>query len=449
MARSLDTTQWTVLPPLSIVDGHSAQTESFDSYTARMAAIFSLPNKAFFRWIDELASGAPLPRAKFRAPINGPSERSNQRVGVMEKLTLLPLRLTTLWSLSDVLSKRHHSGFATRYRRWCHRCLRDGEAIGLSDRLIWNFQHYSRCAIHQTPIQDRCSRCGVRQPYGRPLSGRFNCIWCSSSLAEHGRLTMDAHEWTNHALEELVSWCSSEDAFVVPRENFDVYISCVHDLPQVAELRARDPRRFQNIFGTRPRSLSVGALLNASSIQGVTPLDVLLSPRQAASAPLLDLASDSVVIPWPIRTLTEKVEQIRSMAVSLLNCGCRTLPSMAWLETITGASNGLLRRAYPDLHRAYISKSRLSSETSLPGLVPWTQAFDAALGRATAAVTRNENIQDSAAWLARIHEIPQSTSLEICRGAHAVALVLKKDLRGERNFGGPQAHGKGRSFFET
>lgn len=355
---------WTLLPPLRLHGAGTAHVESFESYLGRLAWAVGESPRLLLRLLDEQIEDNHGHGRGGIVAINGPGDVSFRRVQLMEQLTGQALRQSTFWVLADVLQPRGSGLVGSRHdRRWCPECLADeGEFGAPTDRLVWNFVHYERCGIHGTSIRTCCRECGRPQPYLDRLIFRRLCCNCRAPLGHAGEPADENRisEWVGRAIEDLVSWTASDRAHVIPRENYERYMTLMLDAGSLEPIKGRCRTLHKDITQFRRRRATVSTLLNLSALQGVLPLELLLYPEQAATRPLFDRSADFSEIPFPLGSYSLAAREIFRVAETLLGKGT-LLPPFAVISRILKMPESdtikFNRRAYERYSEAYAAQA--------------------------------------------------------------------------------------------
>jgi hypothetical protein len=326
---------WTTLPPLPLCDAETAQVESLESYFQRLGYICGQPSQRLLNFLDRRSERKMVWNAKIRAGLNGPGTLFTYRLDALEKITGVPLKGATLLALNEVLSTRA-SGLAGTARRWCPACLLEAQqhpATAPSDRLLWNFAHYSRCGLHDVDIERRCRRCGLEQPYGRSIPSRFFCLHCKEPLAHVGSSSPRQYvlEWANGVIEELIHWTSMQSGASIPSDRYKNYLEALSATANMAVLKERAWPLYSEIRCLRSRNPSIRVLLNLAALQGVTVLDILLQPTESASKPLFAREHEFEAIPFPAISIPRSAAKVHQIIVELLHASVALLPPLILL----------------------------------------------------------------------------------------------------------------------
>jgi TniQ len=331
----MDTIQWSVLPPTPLLGLGEESVESLDHYMLRSAASSGV-SQARLRSLCLSVSGTPLSR----------SASAIAFFPTMEQLTgNALLRHGTLWSLSGVLHARPVAR-AGNSRRWCPLCYAgwiEGES---REMLIFELELCLICPTHQCALAANCPACAAPQGATTPYWKRHKCAACGAHLGTgvvYPRLS-PFEAWIQIQLEALVRFCASPEQSPVPSDNLRIYISLLvaqaGGAPRAHLLKKLSRHRNHKRDDGR-RSLQT--LLNACAFQGVSVIDALTQPREAASMPLLDLWDTYGLL--PLEAYKESVKPHRgqwllsrllcfptgvflpspAIALGLLNVECRDM----------------------------------------------------------------------------------------------------------------------------
>jgi hypothetical protein len=282
----------TTLPPLENLGLGTGSVEALDHYVSRLAGVFCVRQQAICVAINRHAGFQNKPHLR-RQIWNGPGGSFERRMLALEDLTgVSTLRHSSFWAVSDALAWVAEDGRP----RWCPRCINDRQPW----QLVWTIALATRCQIHNVDLEEFCVVCGSPQPCVRPFHVRSVCASCGSSLGHEGIGGARAlfHDWADKVLHDLVAWCATPDvAHRIPASNFRTFLSLIQERdPSLPKFIRQYVRKLSaNAQRCRP---SVAALLNLAALQAVDPLDILLRPKEAASAPLLDLGRQFSCLPF-------------------------------------------------------------------------------------------------------------------------------------------------------
>lgn len=278
---------WTVLPPLPLIGLSEASVESLDHYVLRLASSCGA-SLLGIRNLCLSAEGTPLSR----------SASNLARLPGLEKLTGISLRHGTLWVVSDVLHVRS-TYRAGNLRRWCPICYSEWAEGQSREMLIAQLDLCITCPTHRCALAWKCPDCGAAQGASSYLMRR-KCTMCKGSLGADPIFPKPDPfgAWLQAQLEELVRFCASPEQPLVHSTNLQTYLTLL-----VARA-ASTPRSktFKRLLSQGRQARGDGrrtlhTLLNACALQGVSVLDALSQPLEAASAPLLDLWDTNGLLP--------------------------------------------------------------------------------------------------------------------------------------------------------
>jgi len=120
----------------------------------------------------------------------------------------------TLLGLSHLLPA-NGEGLLARNPRWCAACLCDQARLGRRPHhpLVWSFEHYRLCHLHQVSMSEHCPACGATQAFLPVYPSLLHCGACGASLLAQppGDYCPEEPEmgdfelWCAHALADLVA----------------------------------------------------------------------------------------------------------------------------------------------------------------------------------------------------------------------------------------------------
>jgi hypothetical protein len=272
--------RWSVLPPIPLLGLGAESVESLDHYVLRSAASSGV-SQARLRSLCVDGFGVPLSRGASAIAF----------LPTMEQLTgNALLRHGTLWSLSEVLYARPVAR-AGNIRRWCPLCYASWIEGESREMLIFELDLCLICPTHQCALATDCPSCMAPQGTTTPYRKRQRCTACGSHLGTgvvYPRLS-PFETWIQTQLEALVRFCATPEQSPVPSDNLRTYISLLVAQAESAprsHLLKKLSRQGNNNRSNGRRTLQT--LLNACAFQGVSVIDALTQPREAASRPLLD-----------------------------------------------------------------------------------------------------------------------------------------------------------------
>lgn len=358
---------WTALPPLPLRGLASELVESIDYYVLRMSWTtgWSLSQIMGLLSSSNGRSGSGQRLRCYRT-----DEEAEGLVLSMEKLAGVPhLRCGTLLPLKDIIGRKAVSGWRGTPRRWCPLCYKRWDAATDWEPLVWSIPHISRCPIHRCLFSDKCPRCGAKQPGDRTIATRRLCRKCKASLGADGSFAKQSklHAWVDTQVLSLVNFCAEPSQQVL---SADVLSELMSGLKAKANGRNRidllgtavswsDP-------GGAPGPLSIRALINLSAFQGVPVVDLLMRPKEAMEAPLLDLWNGSHWISSPFARNEDPVKHARWLARRLLgDRSLRYIPPISVLAKDSRVSLIQLREFDPEVYAWYVDAYQRQCGSSL------------------------------------------------------------------------------------
>lgn len=113
----------------------------------------------------------------------------------------------TLLGLSQLLP-RNGEGLTAKSPRWCPHCLCDQARASQRPHfpLVWSFEYYRVCHIHNTAMHEHCPSCGHTQSYLPCYPSLLHCGTCGESMLAH---LPEGFNMEESAASEFEQWCSS------------------------------------------------------------------------------------------------------------------------------------------------------------------------------------------------------------------------------------------------
>lgn len=373
---------WTVLPPLPLHGLGSAMVESLAHYVRRIAWVAGISASRLMSYsgTGPLGKSAHEEATASRGLTLG---RPEGRVLTLERLTgVEQLRYGTFWVLKNVAGPLF-LGRPISHRRWCPECYAEWDPEQSYEPLIWSIGLLSCCPKHRCRLEDRCASCGALQPAGISLSHRRRCVQCSTGLTDMRRsvVLLSARDaWIDQQLCQLVELCSTVRQEPFPEETYPTYIKEL--LAQAREyenlpVSLQSTVRLQSGNGSI-RKPSLRAMLRMCALQGVSVCDMLRAPREAASAPLIDLWKDHAAPSLRNESRNEKAGIAQDLLTSLLNrCRASYLPPMDAVLREWGLGRALVRDANVELYERY--EVRYREQAGTVAKIRLADAFQAAL----------------------------------------------------------------------
>lgn len=269
---------WSVLPPIPLLGICESSVESFDHYTLRMAASCGLSNAQ----LHSICLGTT------RTPLSKGASTLSRSLTVERLTGNTHLRHGTLWAVSDVLHARPSKAGSTR--RWCPLCYSDWVDGESREMLVTELDICLVCPIHRCALASHCPACTAPQGVTTPYRKRRTCSICGTELGSSAVFPrLDPFEaWIQAQAEALSQFCATPEQLRVHPANLRTYLSLLSaqakSSPQAHHLkRLLQQGRAKKDDGRR----TLHTLLNACAIQGVSVIDALVRPEEAASRPLL------------------------------------------------------------------------------------------------------------------------------------------------------------------
>jgi hypothetical protein len=201
------------LKPIGLGTGRS---EGLISYLIRLAGAHSVsPRRLIRSEFHNINPDSPRPWwdpffTKNGKTVNGLNRYSRWFAETTAELTRVPdVRFLTLLPLQGLLPP-FGMGLIVPHPRWCSSCfaaMRESRTETYQP-LVWSFDLYRSCSIHQQPLIDRCPACGKHQYIFPSYPGIGFCTHCRGWL---GRMQNDAPaapplvQWVAQALETIVA----------------------------------------------------------------------------------------------------------------------------------------------------------------------------------------------------------------------------------------------------
>jgi hypothetical protein len=146
------------------------------------------------------------------------------------------------------------------------------------------------CPIHRCALASRCPACTAPQVITTPYRKRRKCSVCGTELGSSAVFPkLDPFEaWIQAQAEALSQFCATPDQPRVRPTNLRTYLSLLFAQAENS-LQAHHLKRLLQQGRTKKDNgrRTLHTLLNACAIQGVSVIDALVRPEEAASRPLL------------------------------------------------------------------------------------------------------------------------------------------------------------------
>lgn len=146
--------------------------------------------------------------------VNGLGAYARMMVELLGPALPLEVNQMTLLGLSQLLP-RNGEGLTAKNPRWCPHCL--CEQARASQRphfpLVWSFEYYRVCHIHNTAMHEHCPACGHTQSYIPCYPSLLHCGTCGESMLAplpegfnmEDPVSSEFEQWCSSALVDLVS----------------------------------------------------------------------------------------------------------------------------------------------------------------------------------------------------------------------------------------------------
>jgi hypothetical protein len=355
---------WTTLPPVKLKGVGTSLVESVNSFVVRLAHLAGTSTSAIFGKIRIDAAVQPISR-------NGPLGFGSISTDFDERLKALVnltgddnLKFGSFWWLNGVVQIFRIGGLL-QGRRWCPMCYLAAENRLTWDPLIWSVDVAQHCELHGCRLIDACQSCGAPQHPWTPSARRTFCRLCKASLGgsgEMGPLTGYAR-WVEQQVRDIVELCSTPGR---PRLSADTLSIYVDGLAQIAEVTGKLPATLRQAFeakrqaDSRGRRIRLRTAINLCSMQGISVKDMLLDPKGASSAPLIDLWASFESLPLAFGVHGRKAHAFSWGATRLLKgCSKLYLPPLDLLLAAIGLSAAVARDLKPEPFSKYSIRYRL------------------------------------------------------------------------------------------
>lgn len=338
----------------------SLEVESFSSYLRRLALAHSLT----YWQLCRLLSGLDSPSKERRYDcsgfnLSGSTNMTRQMVAVVSAATnVKQLERTTFISLSGCIAASQAFSFKSA-RSWCPACIWESSAkrTVFYDRLIWNVDTVRRCPIHRVSLIDKCPSCSSRQTFFRSSGNLVACWKCGSDLAtKEGTWTFEPRpSFGEQDVCELTVAVSDGSFLQASSDALHIFKKEIHRLFPNAK---RSPLSYLVPAVDRCRYPTFLTLLKASHATGVSLLEVLTDPRQAAAKAgglgLSTYTPPAVPHPHHDKAKLRRMElKMRGLLVRPLS---EHLPSLAKLAAEFGVTTGCILHRNPKLHNQYMAR---------------------------------------------------------------------------------------------
>lgn len=348
---------WTLLPRLDLRGVGTCMVESIEHYIGRLCWLAGVGRPTLLKMVDW---------DEVRV------EREHRRTGYssqcapdyLPELIVLTgqeqLPYGCLWKLREVLSLRSF-GRPRRTRRWCPTCFLEWDEARSAEPTIFQIDICRVCPVHGCALIVACQACGSGQQFGRRFDTRMNCHQCDEPLgfrAEFYKLPeLDA--WAQREIEAVVTYCSTPGEPSVDPGAFHQYVDALErnatedgaTSPLLSQIRAARGRVQSN---TRP---SLRLLLNFAALQGVSVMDILHRPLEAATRPLLDRWAEQSLLPLDMGSFRYRGTEAMKLCQKLLRLSKVVfIPPLKFMMRDLGVSAESLREHRLHIYREYRSR---------------------------------------------------------------------------------------------
>ncbi len=151
---------------------------------------------------------------RYCGTVNGLGRYARMMLELTSKAFSSAVQGMTLLRLAHLLPA-NGEGLLARSPRWCHACLCD--QVRREQRphhpLVWSFEHYRVCHVHQVSMSEHCPACSATQAFLPVYPSLLHCGTCGESLLAQPPGDYSPEEpqigdfelWCAHALADLVA----------------------------------------------------------------------------------------------------------------------------------------------------------------------------------------------------------------------------------------------------
>ena len=315
--------EWTALPYLPLQGLGTKCAESLDFYSLR------------FCWatgwsVSQLSYLFDPPSEKGRHRLR-PSyylfgARREAQLALMERMTGNPdMRYSTFWVLKDVLNTKGLYRAGSAPRRWCPVCYDQWDPESSWEPMVWQLPSVGRCPIHDCDLVDQCEECGASQARDVSIDRRDRCDSCGASLGAKGVATPRPkfYDWVENETFKLVAFCSTPGQACLSGGTVTEFAEGIEALARDAKVlqmvrRCLALQRGESFTGR----LSLSGFINLAALLGTSVVHLLTHPKEAMSAPLLDLWSNFHWICDPFVPQDDAIRATRWLARKVMTrCG--------------------------------------------------------------------------------------------------------------------------------
>lgn len=364
---------WTLLPRLPLRGIDSTMVESVDHYLLRLSGTTGLTLQTLLRMTDweENILDRKYGRAGYShlcAPDYLPE---------LEAMTGAELRFGSFWAVRNLLGARPF-GRSRRNRRWCPTCYDEWDDAQSREPLIFLVDACLTCPEHRCRLTDACPSCNAHQSLKTSYEERRVCKSCRMPLGSRAPVAeiKELDAWAQLEVEALVSFCASPRSEPVDSQSFELYS---RQLKEHALEDGLTPLLLQQIeragMGLRP---SIRMLLNCAALQGVSVLDIIQRPLEAASRPLLNRWAEQSLLPLDMGRFRFQGLELVKLCNRLLRLSkVAFIPPLDFLLKDLRISSESFREHRLHLYREY--RRRYEEQVGASELHRQNQIFKAAL----------------------------------------------------------------------
>lgn len=348
---------WSVLPPIPIRGVGTPLVESAEHYMARLAWSAGTTISQIYRL------QSPYEDAQFKpdggtTSFNGPGKWFMRCVHNLERLTGVgDIRCGTFYVLGDVLAMIGVNR-QSRKQRWCPQCYLEWSEDSW-EPLAWAVELQTTCPSHLCNLEFRCRSCGSSQRVGRSYQERRRCHSCSQSLGAHGVSVSRPKQiiWAERQIAQAVEMCADPGQKPIPYKSYALFVTELTRRYDVGN--SSTPATVRAAIGrVRAKSLqgrvTFRTLIDLSALQSVSISEMLLSPREAAGRPLLDLSVGHKGLDMPNGSHVAKISAFRQCVADMLDRHEEFyLPSMQLLMKRFRLNRDLVRELSVDAYEDY------------------------------------------------------------------------------------------------
>lgn len=317
---------------------------------------------------------------RYSGTVNGIAHYAQMILNLLQKEDMRDFLHMTLVGLRHLLPP-NGEGFLVKSPRWCSHCLCDQARRG--DRphypLIWSFEHYRFCEIHQIHLSQQCSACGAIQPFVPIYPSLLHCNTCGEPLlrpTSEPQPQLDSHvlsptdfdRWCSRALIHLVNSIPTleRDGSLAHFRNNLLTLVLHHadgNRAKFCESIRLQPRAINGWLGKNERP-SLGLLLRIGYAVSIFPAQLFLPELiQGANSSKLKITSTSTRASKPI--LGELTRERISRQLQLILRSPDDFPKLNQVAASVGLTRHALKYWFPLEAVEIVRKARAQSDRNL------------------------------------------------------------------------------------